>query len=387
MLPPRYHGNDNAGGDAFALTARKLFMQNLTNQLTCIIRCFAGFVAILVLFALDGVVVAQQPANMSKPSRPVIAAESSTKHPLIKRLQEKLRQRVETAINEPESADFFTSRASSATVNSDPASGQKGIASTARRVDVFMLQRTSESEISDEPMARVASRQERSGDRVAGMVNPVGNGTGDRTEDRDWDFDLRPIGSEQTVFSTNKIMRAEIDRAIDSGRDIGQDDFFQPRNDLGFSLIDASPLRGVVVDGITDQSVAQRSGLMIGDRVVAINHRLIRDLAAWERESRKLGMNTAAQIQIVRSDRLMRVELFSAADRSDRDDADVADHSRRSGGQGEGQFNAINQQATATANALGQAVLGGLGAAFQGLFETAKEDDREESSQSAVSKD
>ena len=152
-------------------------------------------------------------------------------------------------------------------------------------------------------------------------------------------------------------------------------DQFMPRIDLGVIVYDATPRVGVIVEAISSGGPAAHAGLRPGDRLVALNHRVIRNVDSLSRELRRFKVSDQPTLQFVRDQRLHRVGLSlmvpeggsvskvgSLASRPDESRGIPSVISGRSA-------SGLDQQAAAAANAVGQAVLGGIGAAFEQWFQ------------------
>ena len=149
-------------------------------------------------------------------------------------------------------------------------------------------------------------------------------------------------------------------------------DRFLPRFNLGLELVNASPLQGVLVENIRSESPASFTGLEVGDRLVSVNQNLVSDLDSWEQQIRKYGIQEKVSLLVVRDGKLIQMhwklwELKSLADSKLVRGADLQSGSHVAK-QPDHQFGEINQNAVHAASAVGQAVLSGLGAAFDGLF-------------------
>ncbi len=145
-------------------------------------------------------------------------------------------------------------------------------------------------------------------------------------------------------------------------------DGFHPRIDLGLVLIDAKPLQGVRVEAVSSGGFGESAGLQPGDRLVSINQRVVPNVVDLSRELRRYTMGDQLKIQFVRASRLYLVGLsLDHGDSSGRRSSVAAE---QAGGNGKtvGDGFTINSEAASAANAVGQAVLGGIGAAFEGLF-------------------
>ena len=145
-------------------------------------------------------------------------------------------------------------------------------------------------------------------------------------------------------------------------------DGFHPRIDFGLVLIDAKPLQGVLVEAVSSGGFGESAGLQPGDRLVSINQRVVPNVVDLSRELRRYTVGDQLKIQFVRASRLYLVGLsLDHGESLGRRSRVAAEHA---GGNGRtvGDGFSINSEAASAANAVGQAVLGGIGAAFEGLF-------------------
>ena len=189
--------------------------------------------------------------------------------------------------------------------------------------------------------------------------------------ERDKKTDQRVINVEG-IIHTEPVAQHELERVaarvlVSPKR--SRVDLFRARIDLGLTVSDASPFQGVAVEEITEGSVAEKVGLRQGDRIVALEHRILTGTASFEREIRNFQEAESIELLYVRQEKLHRVRLMPQ--KSDRISTDGESKPVGSGNFAEdlGNSQDLRLQAAETASAVGQAVLGGLGAAWEGWFQ------------------
>lgn len=174
------------------------------------------------------------------------------------------------------------------------------------------------------------------------------------------------------ISPTQRLVHKESERVaarVSVAPERGRIDRFRARLDLGLTVGEASPFQGVVVKEITEGGVAAKVGLRRGDRIVALEHRLLTGTSSFEREIRNFQEAESIELLYIRQEKLSRVRLMPH--KSDRISPDGQSKpiaaSHFSGDAGSSQD--LGLQAAETANAVGQAVLGGLGAAWEGWLQ------------------
>ena len=216
------------------------------------------------------------------------------------------------------------------------------------------------------------STLERSGDSESSN-SPASGEPIERTAKRLLDSRVQPNGSDAAAMdAATKVDSVSLHQA-ELGT--GYSDQFMPRIDLGVIAVNASPRAGVIVEEIRSGGPAELAGLRAGDRLVALNHRLIRDIESLASELRRFNASDQPTLQFVRDQRLHRIRIplmvgddhFANSQDSLASGPGAVLHApsstlgRPAGG--------VTQQAATAANAVGQAVLGGLGAAFEQWFQ------------------
>lgn len=146
-------------------------------------------------------------------------------------------------------------------------------------------------------------------------------------------------------------------------------DRFRARLDLGLTVGEASPFQGVVVEEIGEGGVAAKVGLRRGDRIVALEQRLLTGTSSFEREIRNFQEAEGIELLYVRQEKLHRVRVMPH--KSDRISTDGESRPVATGNFSGDLRNSqdLGLQAAETASAVGQAVLGGLGAAWEGWLQ------------------
>ena len=125
----------------------------------------------------------------------------------------------------------------------------------------------------------------------------------------------------------------------------------------------------MLVEAVCSCGFGENAGFQPGDRLVSINQRVVPNVVDLSRELRRYTVGDQLKIQFVRGSRLCLVGLLlDHGDSSGRRSSVAAE---QTGGNGKtvGDGFSINSEAASAANAVGQAVLGGIGAAFEGAFE------------------
>lgn len=267
--------------------------------------------------------------------QPELQAETKTRRersidrPVVRKLQERLRQRIESAV------DNFGEREQRA-----EAIKPSSQALSRDKSNRHNAQKNTETSAVSKPFAITASRGM---DQVGEMVSSAESPTADAS-------------SLRSGFRTSM-----------------NGDQFHPRLILGLKLSDATPLQGVVVGAIEQDGIAAMSNLEQGDRLVSVNQRAIRDLQAWEREVRKLPPSEDAELLIVRKNQLRQIQLKISKLQVATTGIGGGQEGFRKERQTVSQLDTFNQSAVTAASAFGQAVLGGLGAAYEGFFSSKQE--------------
>ncbi|MCH1493761.1 MAG: PDZ domain-containing protein [Rubripirellula sp.] len=205
------------------------------------------------------------------------------------------------------------------------------------------------------------------------LNNPLAGEPIERTAKRQLDPRIQPNGRDAapmdaaTKGESVSLHRAQIGNSYS--------DQFTPRIDLGVILLNATPRAGVIVEAITSGGPADLAGIRAGDRLVALNHRIIKDDDSLALELRRFNASDQPTLQFVRDQRLHRIRIALVVG-----DDDFANHQDslaagpravlHSPGSSLGRpVGGVKQHAATTASAVGQAVLGGLGAAFEQWFQ------------------
>ena len=151
--------------------------------------------------------------------------------------------------------------------------------------------------------------------------------------------------------------------------------------EFGAAVSGSPGKRGVVISSVVPGSSAAAAGLRVGDRIVSINGRLMRDEPTFQREFSRHAPGDELSINAVRDETLNTYDVVlssgTASTRGGLAQSDAASSDSRAP-------DATGPDATGPGNVLGNparggSVLGGLGSVFGGLFGGSAENIRAES--------
>ena len=140
-----------------------------------------------------------------------------------------------------------------------------------------------------------------------------------------------------------------------------------PPIQIGADLSDVGGRRGVMVDAVASGSNAQRAGFVPGDRIVAINGKMVSDRAKLQELLSAQPDGENADVQLIRNNELVNVALdlsesLQAKDKSAAGTVGVAPPTESE------ELNGAKTAKSASGTESGKSALGGLGSMIGGFF-------------------